>query len=80
MGSRLYLQHGWRACYAFSIALSVFAIGVLLVRGPNAKGWLGWSGDYSLRRRTPKREAEDEETVVEPVEEKEKPWTYRWYV
>lgn len=60
------------ACYAFSVALYAFALLVLFVRGPHAKGSFGWGGNYSLRKRAPKVEEEGEETVVEPLELKDR--------
>ena len=52
-GSRVYLQYGWRACYGMSVAFSCTCIFILLIRGPHATGWIGWSGVYSIRKAKP---------------------------
>ncbi|GAA5894720.1 hypothetical protein JCM6882_006665 [Rhodosporidiobolus microsporus] len=64
-GPRLFLTYGWRACYAFHVALAVAAMGVLLLRGPHCPGdrWVGWGGVWSLRKVEP---------VAEPVKKDEK--------
>ncbi|GAA5888247.1 hypothetical protein JCM16303_005314 [Sporobolomyces ruberrimus] len=68
-GPKLFLRYGWRACYGLHLGFNVLALLVLLARGPGAKGWLGWSGNYSLRKARPREDGEgekkDEETVVE---------------
>ncbi|GAA5822773.1 hypothetical protein JCM11251_004373 [Rhodosporidiobolus azoricus] len=54
-GPRLFLTYGWRACYAFHVALSITAMAVLLARGPHCPSdrWIGWGGVYSLKRVKP---------------------------
>lgn len=58
------------AAYGLSVAWSCTAILILLARGPHAKGWLGWGGNYSLRKPPPKELGD--ETAVETALEKEK--------
>ncbi|GAA5911049.1 uncharacterized protein JCM6883_004249, partial [Sporobolomyces salmoneus] len=71
-GPKLFLRYGWRACYAFQLGFNVLALLTLLARGPGAKSWIGWSGNYSLRKARPvKEERRDEETVVELEEKQE---------
>ncbi|KAB8338712.1 hypothetical protein FH972_021657 [Carpinus fangiana] len=50
-GNHLYAQGGWRASGSMSVGLAVFALVVLLARGPWEEGWLGWSGGYSIRKK-----------------------------
>ncbi|GAA5990731.1 hypothetical protein JCM5350_007346 [Sporobolomyces pararoseus] len=69
-GPKLFLRYGWRACYGLHLGFNVLALLILLARGPAAKGWIGWSGNYSLRKAQPKSEQDEkrkdeEETVVE---------------
>ena len=54
------------------LGFNALALLVLLARGPNAKGWVGWSGNYSLRKIRPKEEDSKggESTMVE-LERKE---------
>ncbi|ORY40626.1 major facilitator superfamily domain-containing protein [Leucosporidium creatinivorum] len=69
-GTKVYLNYGWRAAYGLSVAWSCTAILILLARGPHAKGWVGWGGNYSLRKPPPKELGD--ETAVEPSLEKDK--------
>lgn len=71
-GPRLFLRFGWRACYALHLGFNVLALLILLARGPSAKGWIGWSGNYSLRKARPREGKEEEETVVELERKEEK--------
>ncbi|KAJ7444458.1 MFS superfamily [Mycena latifolia] len=52
-GSRIYLQHGWRACAALSIGLSAWQLLILLVRGPHCarRTWVGCEGGWAWQRR-----------------------------
>ncbi|GAA5904758.1 hypothetical protein JCM5296_000754 [Sporobolomyces johnsonii] len=54
VGPKIFLRYGWRACYALHLGWNAAAILFLLARGPNSKGWVGWGGNYSLRK-VPKR-------------------------
>lgn len=53
-GSKVFLLHGWRACYALSVCLSLTAITVLFARGPVAgkskRVLIGWDGVWSIRK------------------------------
>ncbi|KAJ7787784.1 hypothetical protein B0H13DRAFT_1465603, partial [Mycena leptocephala] len=46
VGSHIYLQHGWRACAALSVALCGWQLILLLGRGPHCRRytWVGWEG------------------------------------
>ncbi|KAJ7775476.1 major facilitator superfamily domain-containing protein [Mycena metata] len=61
VGSQIYLQHGWRACAALSVAFSGFQLIVLALRGPHCRRytWFGWEGG---RRAWRKRLEEEEST------------------
>ncbi|KAK7013282.1 MFS superfamily [Favolaschia claudopus] len=52
VGSQIYLAHGWRACAAFSLALSGAQVIIQIVRGPHCqrKTWVGWKGGWRTRR------------------------------
>jgi len=60
-GTKVFLQHGWRAAAALSLGWMGFQLGILLLRGPHVprKRWIGWKGGWSLRR--------EEETGVSPA-------------
>jgi hypothetical protein len=58
------------ACYALSLGWSCSAIFFLCVRGPRCKGWLGWGGDYSLRKKKPAL-VDEEKREEEQSEERE---------
>ncbi|GJN88655.1 hypothetical protein Rhopal_001621-T1 [Rhodotorula paludigena] len=78
-GPRLFLNSGWRSCYALTTAMIAAALVILFLRGPHATGWIGWDGVWSLRkeRQAPaivdvekkggevERRTDEEETKVE---------------
>ena len=51
-GTRLFDHNGWRAAAAFSLALFVFQIFVLLARGPHCGRytWVGFEGGWEARK------------------------------
>jgi predicted MFS family arabinose efflux permease len=51
VGNRLYAEGGWQASGSLSVGLLCLALVVCFSRAPWQKGWLGWSGGWSLRRR-----------------------------
>ncbi|KAI0717295.1 major facilitator superfamily domain-containing protein [Cerioporus squamosus] len=53
VGSKVFTQSGWRASGALSVAWTVFALVVLLLRGPHVPRytWFGWRGGYKPVRR-----------------------------
>lgn len=65
-GTKVFLEHGWRAAAALSMGWMGFQLIVLLLRGPHVprKRWVGWKGGWTLRR---------EEHVDERQGEKNKP-------
>jgi hypothetical protein len=72
-GTRVYVQHGWRATAVLSMAWMAMQFGVLLARGPHAprKTWIGWRGGWSLRER-PEVGEEAERTRARGGAEEEK--------
>lgn len=55
VGNRLYAIGGWKASGICNLAFLGFAVLVCLARGPREKGWLGWSGGWSMRLDHPKQ-------------------------
>ncbi|KAK1219523.1 hypothetical protein PQX77_017758 [Marasmius sp. AFHP31] len=79
VGTKLYLEHGWRAGAGVQVAWAGFAIIVLLMRGPHCRRytWLGYEGGGEFRksvvdaRRKEEAEKSDSSTQIsENVEEK----------
>ncbi|KAF8959133.1 MFS DHA1 transporter [Flammula alnicola] len=52
VGTKIFVDHGWRACAAFGMALYGFQIGILLLRGPHCqrRTWFGYEGGFSLKK------------------------------
>lgn len=52
-GTRVYVEHGWRATAVLSMGWMGFQFVVLFMRGPHTsrKRWIGWKGGWSLRER-----------------------------
>ncbi|KAI9738929.1 MAG: hypothetical protein M1818_005243 [Claussenomyces sp. TS43310] len=67
VGNRLYAQAGWRASGSCSVGFVGAALVVCLARGPWEKGWLGWSGGWSIRRRNLGPPARADESAAEQV-------------
>ena len=51
VGNKLYAEGGWIASGSASIGFTGAALIVATARGPWEKGWLGWRGGWSIRRR-----------------------------
>lgn len=53
MGSKLFLSHGWRASGGLTLGLTVWALVLLLARGPhcNRYTWFGYEGGMEWRKR-----------------------------
>ncbi|KZT50327.1 MFS general substrate transporter [Calocera cornea HHB12733] len=52
VGTRIFAQHGNYANGGMNLAWMAFALVVLLIRGPGARTWLGWTGSGEGWRRT----------------------------
>jgi len=52
VGTRVFVQHGWRACAFFMLALYAFQLGILVLRGPHCprNHWFGWTGGFGTRK------------------------------
>ncbi|KIJ61087.1 hypothetical protein HYDPIDRAFT_42870 [Hydnomerulius pinastri MD-312] len=53
VGSQVFLQYGWRAASALSMAFYGWQLFVLFLRGPNCQQytWYGYEGGFSIRRK-----------------------------
>ena len=53
VGTKIFLQFGWRAAAAFSLGLFVWQIGILLLRGPHCERytWFGYQGGLESRKK-----------------------------
>ncbi|KZP00314.1 MFS general substrate transporter [Calocera viscosa TUFC12733] len=61
VGTRIFLQYGQRVAGGFCLGLIGFALFALLARGPEAKTWVGWTGDIKSFRRVPHKTQADVE-------------------
>jgi hypothetical protein len=52
VGTRVFLQHGWRAAAAINLALLAFQMFALLLRGPHYERftWFGYEGGLEARK------------------------------
>jgi hypothetical protein len=73
VGNRLYAEGGWIASGSCSIGFICAALIVCFARAPWEKGWIGWRGGWSVRRRDlgPKVESSDEEAAQQPSGQEE---------
>lgn len=56
---------GWEASGGLSVGVIVLGMGLIAIRGPNEKGWVGWRGGWRVREETVESEKEDVEVVLE---------------
>ncbi|CAA7266045.1 unnamed protein product [Cyclocybe aegerita] len=63
VGTKVFVDSGWRACAALGVALYAFQIAVLLLRGPHCQRttWFGYEGGFGFLKSVPK--AVDEMTT-----------------
>lgn len=64
VGTRIFVQHGQHASGGFCLSCS--ALVALLIRGPEAKTWFGWTGDNKHFRRQPLPREQDVEKQAVP--------------
>ncbi|KAJ8081194.1 hypothetical protein PM082_018037 [Marasmius tenuissimus] len=77
VGTKLYLEHGWRASAGVQVAWAGFAIFVLLMRGPHCSRytWLGYEGggefkkSVDTRREKGEKGSDNSTGISENVEE-----------
>ncbi|KLO11784.1 MFS general substrate transporter [Schizopora paradoxa] len=68
VGTKLFIQFGWRAAAGFSLGLFIWQIGILLLRGPHCSRytWFGYEGGVEARKvvveEMKRRKAEEEAT------------------
>ncbi|KZT50326.1 hypothetical protein CALCODRAFT_193703 [Calocera cornea HHB12733] len=72
VGTRIFTQHGNAAYGGMNMAWIGFALVVLLVRGPGAKSWLGWTGARESWRK-PKEPDDADTTSLKDIAELEPP-------
>ncbi|KZT44476.1 MFS general substrate transporter [Sistotremastrum suecicum HHB10207 ss-3] len=67
VGSRVFLQFGWRPAAALSLAWNGWQLFVLLLRGPHCQRftWLGWEGGAEMRKQKSTEKSEDVEKQPE---------------
>lgn len=53
VSTKVFVEHGWRACSLLLMALHGFQMLVLLLRGPHCprKRWFGYEGGLEARKR-----------------------------
>ncbi|KAG2038855.1 major facilitator superfamily domain-containing protein [Suillus americanus] len=80
VGTQVFVQHGWRACSLLMLALQVFQILVLLLRGPHCprKRWFGYEGGLEARKsvvleKEKSRNSEGEKVEHDPEAQMEAP-------
>lgn len=52
-GSKVFVDHGWRAAAGLALGWQGFCLIVLCMRGPNARRytWFGWEGGWKARKK-----------------------------
>jgi predicted MFS family arabinose efflux permease len=60
-GNRLYEQGGWVQSGSASVGFICSALVLCMVRGPQEKGWVGWSGGWNMMKRRP-------DTITEKIQ------------
>ncbi|KAL4892056.1 major facilitator superfamily domain-containing protein [Aspergillus ambiguus] len=50
VGNRVYARGGWIMSGTMCLALVAGALLLTLLRGPSEKGWIGWRGQFRIRR------------------------------
>jgi hypothetical protein len=69
VGNRLFAEGGWVASGSASVGFIGLALAMCFVRGPYEKGWVGWGGGWSVRRRDLDGEKKKEDVSVQPAVE-----------
>lgn len=69
VGNRLYAQGGWIASGSASVGFAAAALCVCFSRGPWEKGWVGWGGGWSLRRRDLGGQKKEETALKQVLDE-----------
>lgn len=68
VGTKVFIQHGWRSAAAVSLAWCGWQLLIILSRGPHCerKTWVGWQGGAELRKRV----AEEKTVMTQDLDEK----------
>lgn len=67
VGNRLYAVGGWTASGSASVGFIGLALLLSVARGPNEKGWVGWSGGWNLVKVGGRKEEPAVERVLDEV-------------
>ena len=80
VGTKVFVEHGWRASAGVSMAWYGLQMVILLLRGPHVERytWFGYEGGFEARKsvvvaREMEKKRVDEETAVVERWEKKKP-------
>ncbi|KAL2873750.1 hypothetical protein SGCOL_011064 [Colletotrichum sp. CLE4] len=68
VGNRLYAQGGWKYSAGTSIGFIGLSLIITMLKGPQEKSWIGWSGGSKLRKDAPKPQPASPEEAQGPVE------------
>jgi predicted MFS family arabinose efflux permease len=71
VGSKLYAVAGWKGSGSASVGFLCLSLGACFARGPCERGWVGWKGGWSIRRRDLDKRNEDDPVVEQAVKEVE---------
>ena len=52
VGANLYAKHGWLVSQSFSVGSIGCALLITFARGPWEKGWIGWHGGLSIKKKS----------------------------
>ncbi|KAI9815268.1 MAG: hypothetical protein M1827_002748 [Pycnora praestabilis] len=64
-GNNLYARGGWIRSGSASVGFIGAALVICFIRGPHEKGWVGWRGGWSIRRRDLESKPEDKKVDEE---------------
>lgn len=68
VGTKVFIQHGWRAATAVSLAWCGWQLLIILLRGPHCerRTWVGWEGGAELRKSI----AEEKQDLAQDLDER----------
>ena len=72
VGTKVFVEYGWRASAALGMAWYAMQIVVILIRGPNCRRytWFGYEGGIRFRGRQQSVDLGDLSTIASESEEK----------
>lgn len=73
VGTKVFLENGWRACAALGVAWTAWQLFIIMIRGPHAphKRWFGYEGGWEARRSVIKRKQDQELSGLERIEKEQ---------